>query len=87
MLPEPYYQTELGALYRGDCLEIMTELPDKSVDLVLTDPPYGLNYNDGDLASRWEAIFGGKLERMKPNPINNDGEEAHLLSFAILSIA
>ena len=28
----------------GDCLDLMKELPDKSVDLVLTDPPYGLNY-------------------------------------------
>jgi len=24
----------------GDCLEVMKEIPDKSVDLVLTDPPY-----------------------------------------------
>jgi site-specific DNA-methyltransferase (adenine-specific) len=27
----------------GDCLEVMKEIPDKSIDLVLTDPPYGLN--------------------------------------------
>lgn len=27
-------------LLNGDCLEIMRELPDKSVDLVITDPPY-----------------------------------------------
>jgi len=26
----------------GDCLEIMKSIPDKSIDLVLTDPPYGL---------------------------------------------
>ena len=35
---KPYYETELGKLYHGDCLEIMSEL--KPVDLVLTDPPY-----------------------------------------------
>ncbi len=28
-------------LYQGDCLEVMKEIPDKSIDLVLTDPPYG----------------------------------------------
>lgn len=28
----------------GDCLEVMKQLPDKCVDLVLTDPPYGINY-------------------------------------------
>ena len=32
-------------LYLGDCLEEMKKLPDKSVDLVLTDPPYGLNFS------------------------------------------
>jgi len=47
---KPYYETELGQLYCGDCLEIMKEMDDKSVDLVLTDPPYnvGLDYCDGD---------------------------------------
>jgi len=34
----PYYETELGKLYHGDCLQIMPEL--EPVDLVLTDPPY-----------------------------------------------
>lgn len=27
-------------LYNGDCLEVMKQIPDKSIDLVLTDPPY-----------------------------------------------
>uniref|UniRef100_A0A6H1ZL70 Putative methyltransferase n=1 Tax=viral metagenome TaxID=1070528 RepID=A0A6H1ZL70_9ZZZZ len=25
----------------GDCLEVMREWPDESVDLIVTDPPYG----------------------------------------------
>ncbi len=29
-------------LYLGDCLEIMKSIPDKSVDAVITDPPYGI---------------------------------------------
>jgi len=28
----------------GDCLEVMKTFPDKSVDLVLTDPPYGISF-------------------------------------------
>ena len=35
---KPYFETELGKLYHGDCLKIMPEL--EPVDLVLTDPPY-----------------------------------------------
>ena len=42
---KPYYETELGKLYHGDCLEIMPGL--EPVDLVLTSPPYDKlrNYN------------------------------------------
>ena len=40
---KPYYETPLGVLYHGDCLEIMPEL--EPVDLVLTDMPYNLNFN------------------------------------------
>jgi len=40
---KPYYETELGKLYHGDCLEIMPHL--EPVDLVLTDPPYGASWN------------------------------------------
>jgi len=31
---------ELDRIICGDCLEIMKEIPDKSIDLVLADPPY-----------------------------------------------
>jgi len=39
---KPYFETELGKLYHGDCLEVMKEIEDESVDLILTDPPYFL---------------------------------------------
>ena len=34
-------------LYNGDCLEVMKELPDGSIDLILCDPPYGTMTNFG----------------------------------------
>jgi len=34
----------LNKIICGDCLEVMKKLPDKCVDLVLTDPPYGINF-------------------------------------------
>ncbi len=42
---EPYKVYPDGVLWNADCLTIMKWFPEKSVDLVLTDPPYGLNYN------------------------------------------
>ena len=40
----PYHISEHGALYHGDCLDILPTLADKSVDMVLTDPPYGIDF-------------------------------------------
>jgi DNA modification methylase len=39
-IPEPYYQDSHVTIYHGDCLEILPHLG--PVDLVLTDPPYGI---------------------------------------------
>ena len=37
--------TDAGVLLmQGDCLELMKDIPDGSVDMVLTDPPYGIDY-------------------------------------------
>jgi site-specific DNA-methyltransferase (adenine-specific) len=33
-------------IIHGDCTQILTTLPDESVDLVLTDPPYLVRYRD-----------------------------------------
>ncbi|MFW9991909.1 MAG: DNA-methyltransferase [Candidatus Odinarchaeota archaeon] len=38
---KPYYEDKWGAIYLGDCREILPHL-DVKVDLVLTDPPYGI---------------------------------------------
>jgi len=47
---KPYYETELGKLYHGDCLEIMPEL-EPSIDMVLADLPYGTT------ACKWDTII------------------------------
>ncbi|MGZ4621486.1 MAG: DNA-methyltransferase [Blastococcus sp.] len=36
----PYYSDDRATLYRGDALAVLRELPDASVDAVITDPPY-----------------------------------------------
>ena len=48
MLPEPYYSHAGVTIYHGDCREILPEIPSGSVDLVLTDPPYGVGFADWD---------------------------------------
>lgn len=40
----PYYSEYLADVYHGDCIDVMRELPDGSVDAVVTDPPYGIRF-------------------------------------------
>lgn len=44
MSTDPYYTDEHVTLYHGDCLDILRELPDASVDAAVTDPPYALEF-------------------------------------------
>ena len=78
-MTEPYYQEDGIEIYHGDCRDILPQLP--KVDLVLTDPPYGHNNNNGDLASHREAALGvGDYVPERDNrPIANDGAEANEL--------
>lgn len=39
-----YFETDKGILYHGDSLEILKQFPNNSIDLVLTDPTYIINY-------------------------------------------
>jgi DNA modification methylase len=49
-LPKPYYQDDYCTIYHGDCRDILPLLP--KVDLVLTDPPYGIDMNTDYYTSR-----------------------------------
>jgi DNA modification methylase len=39
---KPYFSTSLGHAYLGDSLKLLPKLPDNSVDLVCTSPPFAL---------------------------------------------
>mgnify|MGYP000888183424 FL=1 len=41
---KPFYSEDLADVYHGDCIDVMRELPDGSVDAVVTDPPYGIRF-------------------------------------------
>ena len=38
-------------LYQGDCLEIMKDISDKSVDLIICDLPYGIT------SCKWDTVI------------------------------
>jgi site-specific DNA-methyltransferase (adenine-specific) len=47
----------IGKITCADCLDILKQLPDKCVDLVLTDPPYGINIAEWDSKIPQKQIF------------------------------
>ena len=54
-------------LHNGDCLEIMRDIPDGSVDLVLTDPPYGTTACKWDSVIPFEPMWEQLHRIIKPN--------------------
>jgi site-specific DNA-methyltransferase (adenine-specific) len=46
-----YYEDTYGKLFNGDCLEIMKDIDDKSVDMILCDLPYGTT------ACKWDIVI------------------------------
>ncbi|MBW4557026.1 MAG: site-specific DNA-methyltransferase [Trichormus sp. ATA11-4-KO1] len=50
------YKSEYGILYQGDCLQLLSALPNESVDLVFADPPFNLGKEYGEgISDRMEA--------------------------------
>ena len=43
-------------LLQGDCLELMKGIPDNSIDLVVTDPPYGINFKSNHRKEKYQTI-------------------------------
>ena len=46
-------------LYQGDCLELMKNIPDKSVDMILCDLPFGKTQCSWDKPLDLTALWGG----------------------------
>ena len=47
---------ETNTILQGDCIEKLKELPDNSVDAIVTDPPYGLEF----MGKEWDKFKEGK---------------------------
>lgn len=86
----------LNKITHGDCIEIMRELPDKCIDLILTDPPYGGSceaarrgrfnkYEPGAIKARrtgqgWAEKYGSKVRKWDIAPENEYFEEMFRVS-------
>ncbi len=58
----------------ADCMDILSQLPDNCVDLVLTDPPYGIDYQSN------MRVVTPKFDKLK-----NDNNDSRLECYSFLS--
>ena len=48
---QEYFKTIDNCIFEGDCLEILKKIPDKSINMILCDLPYGTTQN------KWDSII------------------------------
>ena len=66
------YEGHGVTLHHGDCLDVLRSLPDCSVDSVVTDPPYGLEFMGKD----WDS-FGRQDVRQRGDASFTQGDRRH----------
>jgi DNA modification methylase len=54
-------------LFKGDCLELLKQVKDESIDMVLTDPPYGMTANKWDSVIPLDPLFEQYQRIIKPH--------------------
>jgi site-specific DNA-methyltransferase (adenine-specific) len=69
--PETYYDRDGITIYHGDCLDVLPSVDPDDVDLLLTDPPYGI-----DLDTDYSGLNGSHrtYERVEGDDASFDPE-------------
>lgn len=60
-------KTDKYKLYKGDCLDVMKNIPDKSVDMILCDLPFGTTKNKWDLIIPLDKLWAEYRRVIKDN--------------------
>lgn len=74
---KPYYEDGQCQIFLGDCREILPQLP--KVDLVLTDPPYGIG-----IASK--NLGGGRKDKTPSSPMIYGAWDVRVKDYIILHL-
>ena len=53
---------EINQIYNADCLEKMKDIPDGSVNAVITDLPFGSTRNPWDIVIPFDKLWGNGIE-------------------------
>jgi site-specific DNA-methyltransferase (adenine-specific) len=70
----PVYADDRVTLYHGDCLDVLAALADDSIDSVVTDPPYGLEFMGKDWDAPWRETNAIADARMSGDVIDDPAD-------------
>lgn len=82
----PDYEADGITLYAGDALRVLAELPDDSVDAIITDPPYssgGMTRSDR-IASTGDKYVGGDNPHRRPDFSGDNRDQRSFVLWATL---
>lgn len=52
------YQSELATVWQGDARDVLADIPKESVELILTDPPYGVEWRSNTRKESFSQLVG-----------------------------
>lgn len=58
LAPIPAWENSVNTIYNEDCFELMARMPDESVQLIVTDPPYGIRYQNNFTSEKLPYLIG-----------------------------
>ena len=82
---KPYYSHKGIVIYHGDCRDIVPQL-DQKIDCIITDPPYGINYQSRKLSNKETRCSKTKYEQIKTTGDNKKFDPNFLLDFKVPTI-
>lgn len=69
---------ELNTIYNEDCLNGLKKIDDKSINLVVTDPPYGINFNSNHrVKSNLKSVNGILNDKDNKEFLHSVAKELH----------
>jgi site-specific DNA-methyltransferase (adenine-specific) len=83
----PIYRSELAEVYAGDALDVLPELATESVDLVIADPPYGVEWRSNRRAETFEELLNDApadregIRKVLAEAVRLVGQHRHLYVF------
>ena len=61
---------EINKIYHGDCLEVLKHISDKSIDLIIVDPPYEIENTQTGSNSNFDKSFQRTNDQLSENKLN-----------------